>query len=61
MAEPVRSRGVRHAHEIEKLRAFRAVPAADKLRWLEEVRAFVERFQTPQARRAMMRFRRGEL
>jgi hypothetical protein len=52
---------VRHAHEIEKLRAFRAVPAADKLRWLEEVRAFVERFQTPQARRAMMRFRRGEL
>lgn len=61
MTDRVQNRGVRHRHGIEKLRAFRAVPAADKLRWLEEVRAFVERFQTPQARRAMERFRRGEL
>lgn len=52
---------MRHAYGLEKLRAFRAIPAADKLRWLEEVRRFVERYQTPQARRAMARFRRGEL
>jgi hypothetical protein len=61
VADRIRHRGVRHAYGIEKLRAFRAVPVADKLRWLEEVRTFVGRLQTPEARRAMMRFRRGEL
>lgn len=61
VTEPVRHRGVRHAYPIEKLRAFRAVPAADKLRWLEEMRVFLARLQTPRAREAMRRFRRGEL
>lgn len=54
-------RGFTHAYPTEKLLAFRAVPAADKLRWLEEMRQFLERFLTPDRKRVMDRFRRGDL
>ena len=35
--------------------------AADKLRWLEETRQFLDRFLTPERKALMERFRRGEL
>jgi hypothetical protein len=50
-----------HAYPLERLLAFRAVSAADKLRWLEETRQFLDRFLTPERRALMDRFRRGEL
>ena len=50
-----------HAYPIERLLAFRAVPAADKLRWLEEMRQFLDRFLTPERKVLMDRFRRGDL
>lgn len=60
MAEPS-GKGFRHAYTIEQLRAFRDVPAADKLRWLEQMRRFLERSLTPEKIEIMNRFRRGEL
>ncbi len=54
-------RGVVHAYPTERLLAFRAVPPAEKLRWLEEMRAFLERFLTPERKALMDRFRRGDL
>lgn len=54
-------RGYRHHYTTEQLRAFRAVPAAEKLRWLEELRRFCERFLTPERRALRDRFRRGDL
>lgn len=61
MADPDRTRGVTHAYTIEQLRSFRAVPAEDKLRWLEAMRSFLERSLTPEKLEIMERFRRGEL
>ena len=58
---PVRRRGVAHAYPTEKLLAFQAVPAADKLRWLEEMRRFLDRLLTPERKAVLDRFRRGEL
>jgi hypothetical protein len=52
---------VTHAYPLERLLAFRAIPAADKLRWLEETRQFLDRFLTPERKALMDRFRRGEL
>jgi hypothetical protein len=52
---------VTHAYPLERLLAFRAIPAADKLRWLEETRQFLDRFFTPERKALMARFRRGEL
>jgi len=46
---------------LEKLLAFRAVPVPDKLRWLEAMRQFLERFLTPERARILHRFRRGDL
>jgi hypothetical protein len=43
------------------LLAFRAVPAEDKLRWLEEMRQFLDRFLTPETKLLLDRFRRGDL
>ena len=54
-------RGVKHVYSIEKLLAFRAVPAEDKLRWLEEMRRFLDRALTPERKAFMDRFRRGDL
>jgi hypothetical protein len=54
-------RGFTHAYPTEKLLAFRAVPTADKLRWLEEMREFLDRFLTPERRLMLDRFRRGDL
>lgn len=54
-------RGVVHAYPIERLLSFRAVPPAEKLRWLEDMRAFLERFLTPERKAIMERFRRGDL
>lgn len=53
--------GVTHIHPTERLVAFRSVPPADKLRWLEEMREFLERFLTPERGILLQRFRRGEL
>ena len=61
MRDPVLRRGVTHAYPLEQLLAFRAVAAADKLRWLEEMRQFLDRFLTPERKAVMDRFRRGEL
>ncbi len=61
MSEKKPSRGVTHVYTTEQLLAFRDVPVADKLRWLEEMKRFLERFQTEEAREAMQRFRRGDL
>ena len=52
---------MRHAYSIEKLREFRAVPAEEKLRWLEEMRRFLEKTLTPEQLEVMQRFRRGDL
>lgn len=61
VSEPDTPRGITHAYSTEQLLAFRAVPAVDKLRWLEEMRQFVERFVTAERRTLMARFRRGDL
>jgi len=61
VSDPVLRRGVTHAYPLERLLAFRAIPAADKLRWLEETRQFLDRFFTPERKALMARFRRGEL
>ena len=61
MSDPVLRRGVTHAYPLERLLAFRAMPAVDKLRWLEETRQFLNRFLTPERKALMDRFRRGEL
>ncbi len=61
MSDSVLRRGVTHAYPLERLLAFRAMPAADKLRWLEETRQFLDRFLTPERKALMDRFRRGKL
>ncbi len=61
MSDPVLRRGVTHAYPLDRLLAFRAMPAADKLRWLEETRLFLDRFLTPERKALMDRFRRGDL
>jgi hypothetical protein len=61
VSNPELRRGVTHAFSTEQLLAFRAVPSADKLRWLEDMRLFLGRFLTPERRALMNRFRRGEL
>lgn len=61
MAERRARRGVVHVTPTEKLLAFRAVPAAEKLRWLEAMRQFLERFLTPERAHMLHRFRRGDL
>jgi len=61
VSDPPLPRGVTHVYPLERLLAFRAVPAADKLRWLEEMRQFLDRFLTPERKVFMDRFRHGEL
>lgn len=61
MAEHEGRCGYSHAYTIEQLRAFRDVPAVEKLRWLEALRQFVECSLTPEKLEIMARFRRGEL
>lgn len=61
MADPTRRRGFSHVYSIEQLRAFRDVPAVDKLRWLESMRRFLEKALTPEKIEIMHRFRRGDL
>jgi hypothetical protein len=60
-ADPARRRGVRHVYTDEQLRAFGAVPAEEKLRWLESMRQLLERALTPEKLELMQRFRRGDL
>ena len=54
-------RGYTHAYTLEQLRAFRDVPAAEKLRWLESMRRFLERSLTPEKIETLRRFRSGDL
>lgn len=61
MDDPSDHRGYSHAYSIEQLRAFRDVPAEQKLRWLESMRRFLERSLTPEKLETMRRFRRGEI
>ena len=53
--------GFAHHPSVEQMLHFRAVPAEEKLRWLEEMRLLVARFVPPERRALMNRFRRGEL
>ncbi len=55
------AKGVRHCYTTEQLLAFAQVPTKDKLRWLGDMRRLLERFQSPEARATMERFRKGEL
>lgn len=59
MAE--RARGFSHHVPTEKLLAFAALPAEEKLRWLEELRQLMARGLTPERRALMERFRKGEI
>lgn len=61
MTDLRKKKGVYHSHSTEKLLAFRDVPVADKLRWLEEMRQLLERFLSPERRELFERFRRGEI
>jgi hypothetical protein len=61
VAESPPKRGYTHAYSIEQLRAFRDVPAADKLRWLEHMRRFLEKSLSADKIEIMQRFRRGDL
>ena len=61
MSDPRPRRGVKHDYPVEQLLAFRAVSPVDKLRWLEEMRQFLDRFLTPERKALMARFRHGEL
>ena len=54
-------KGFVHSYTLDQLSSFKRVPAADKLRWLEEMRELLERYQTPRARALMERFRQGVL
>ncbi len=53
-------RGVWHAKPIEELLAFRAIPAGEKLRWLETVRQTLNALPSKQ-QETLQRFRRGEI
>ena len=61
MDESPPRRGVRRHYTLEQLRAFRDVPALEKLRWLESMRRLLERSLTPEKLEILQRFRRGEL
>ena len=61
VADLHQKRGIVHAYSLEQLRAFRDIPAEDKLRWLEGMRRFLERALTPEKLEIMKRFRRGDL
>ncbi|HVV88293.1 MAG TPA: hypothetical protein VHE35_34865 [Kofleriaceae bacterium] len=52
---------MRRTYTVEQLRAFRDVPAEEKLRWLESMRRLLERSLTPERLAILLRFRRGEL
>ena len=53
-------RGVWHAKSTEELLAFKALPAVEKLRWLERVRQTVNALPRKQ-QELLQRFRRGEI
>lgn len=53
--------GFRHVHTIEALRAYRALPAEQKLEWLHAMWQFNVDFLSPRARELHERFRRGEI
>lgn len=54
-------RGVAHTASRARLLAFSRIPDEDKLRWLEEMRRFVDKFTTARQRKIRIRFRRGEI
>jgi hypothetical protein len=61
VADVPNKRGIHHAYSLDQLREFRAIPAEEKLRWLEAMRGFLERALTPEKLEIMKRFRRGDL
>ncbi len=61
MAEPEKRGGVVHHYGLEQLLEFRAVPAADKLAWLEEMRQLLCKALTPEKIALLERFRSGDL
>jgi hypothetical protein len=61
MTDSALTRGVRRSYTTEQLLAFQAVPADEKLRWLESMRQLLERALTPEKLALMQRFRRGDL
>ena len=54
-------RGFRHFHSDEQLLRYVAVPAAEKLKWLEEINAFLQKAMSPEAKAIAERFRHGEI
>ncbi len=54
-------KGYRYHVTDEQLRKYGKLSARQKLEWLEEVNAFVEKFAPPRTRELHRRFRRGEI
>ncbi len=61
MAADAPPRGFAHHHTDEELRAYAALPAEAKLRWLQEAWEFTVRALPPERREVWMRMRRGEI
>jgi len=55
------TRGYRHHHSDEELLRWSALPAEEKLQWLEEINEFLDRAMSAEAKEAARRFRRGEV
>ena len=60
-ARPHRLQGFRYHCTREQLLAWMRVPAAAKLRWLEDANRFLDKVMTPQSRRIRELFRAGKL
>lgn len=61
MADRGKPGGVTHHYTIEQLVAFRDVPAADKLAWLEEKKELLAKTLTPEKLALLERFHRGDV
>jgi len=60
MAKPA-GRGYRYIVTDEQLRRYRKLTPKQKLEWLEEANAFVNKFLSERSRRLQRLFRRGEI
>ena len=58
---PESRKGYRYHVTEEQVRRYSALSPREKLEWLEEVNAFVDRFLPEEGRRFQRMFRRGEI
>lgn len=56
-----RRKGYRHVHTREELRAYRAIPAEQKLEWLHAIWRLNVDFLPERARKLHERFRKGDI